>query len=129
MASILLLAGEADVVAGDKHLAGDVQLVEWGPQGTARVAVQALVPGQPKCGTVALVLGSSIQVSGGGKGKELGLIHSRGGLMSSASSLDSGSWGSSCEQVVPRDLRVQWNTHTERPSREMCTPVGSAEEW
>lgn len=68
MASILLLAGEADVVAGDKHLARDVQLVEWGPQRTARVAVQALVPGQPKRGTVALILGSSIQVSGGGKG-------------------------------------------------------------
>lgn len=64
MASILFLAGKADVVAGDKHLARDVQLVEWGPQGAACVAVQALVPGQPERGTVALVLGSSVQVSG-----------------------------------------------------------------
>ena len=68
MASILLLAGEADVVAGDKHLAGDMQLVERGPQGTARVAVQALISGQPERGTVAFVLGSGVQVSGGGKG-------------------------------------------------------------
>lgn len=63
VAGVLLLAGEADVVAGDEHLAWDVKLVEWSPQGAARVAVQALIPRQPERGPVALVLGSGIQVS------------------------------------------------------------------
>lgn len=64
VAGVLLFAGEADIVAGDEHLARDVQLVERGPQGTACVAVQALVPGQAECGPVALILRSGIQVSG-----------------------------------------------------------------
>lgn len=64
VAGILLLAGEADVVAGDEHLARDVQLAEGRPQGAARVAVQALGPRQPECGPVELILGPCIQVSG-----------------------------------------------------------------
>lgn len=60
VAAVLLLAGKADVVAGDEHLAGAVQLVERGPQGAACVAVQALVPGQPEHGPVVLVLGSCV---------------------------------------------------------------------
>lgn len=64
VAGIPLLAGEADVVAGDEHLARNMQLAERGPQGTARVAVQALILGQPERGPVPLILGSGIQVSG-----------------------------------------------------------------
>lgn len=60
VAAALLLAGKADVVTGDEHLAGGVQLAERSPQGAAGVAVQALVPGQPERGSVALVLGSCV---------------------------------------------------------------------
>ena len=62
-ARVFLLAGKADVVIGDEHLAGDVQLVKRRPQGAARVAIQPLVFGKSECGPVALVLGSGIQVS------------------------------------------------------------------
>lgn len=60
VAAVLLLAGKADVVAGDEHLAGDVQLVEWSPQGAACVAIQVFVSGQSEHGPVILVLGSCI---------------------------------------------------------------------
>lgn len=62
-ARVFLLAGKADVVIGDEHLAGDVQLVKRRPQGAARVAIQPLVFGKPERGPVALVLGSGVQVS------------------------------------------------------------------
>ena len=62
-ARVFLLAGKADVVIGDEHLAGDVQLVKRCPQSAARVAIQPLVFGKPERGPVALVLGSGVQVS------------------------------------------------------------------
>lgn len=77
VAGIFLFAGKADVVARDEHLARDVQLVEWCPQGAACVAIQALIPREPECGPVALILGSGVQVSGeatvgvGGQGQVL----------------------------------------------------------
>lgn len=85
VAGILLLAGEADVVGGDEHLTGDVQLAEWRPQGAGRVAVQALIPRQAERGPVTLILGSGIQISGKpqcrqeGRGQELG-FHMGSGL-------------------------------------------------
>lgn len=38
-AQSLLLAGEADVVGGDKHLSQDVHLVKGGPQSAVCVSV------------------------------------------------------------------------------------------
>ena len=58
----LLLAGEADVVGGDEHLAQDVSLVEGRPESAVRVSVQLLILRQAKQRTVALALGSGIQV-------------------------------------------------------------------
>lgn len=64
MTGLLGLAGKADVVVGNKHLARNMHLVERCPQGTVCMSIQALILGQPESGTVALIFGSSIQVSG-----------------------------------------------------------------
>lgn len=99
VACVLLFASKADVVAGDEHLARDVQFVERGPQRTACVAIQALVPGQPERGPVALVLGSGIQVSGkprwgGRKGdKSEDTICPQGDLRALVSTRDWALWG------------------------------------
>lgn len=59
----LLLAGEADVVGGDKHLSQDVYLVKGSPQGAVCVPIQFFIFGQTKEGPVTLALGSCIQIS------------------------------------------------------------------
>lgn len=64
MTSLLCLAGKTDVIVGNKHLARNVHLVEWCPQGTVCMSIQTLILGQPKSGTVAFIFGSSIKVSG-----------------------------------------------------------------
>lgn len=61
----LFLAGEADVVGGDKHLSQDVHLVKGCPQGAARVSVQFFVFGQAEECPVALALCSGIQIPTG----------------------------------------------------------------
>ena len=71
----LLLAGKADVVGGDKHLAQNVHLVEGGPEGAVCVPVQLLVFGQAEERPVPLTLGPCIQIpkrEGGGidRGRE-----------------------------------------------------------
>lgn len=64
MTGLLCPAGKTDVIVGNKHLARNMHLVEWCPQGTICVSIQAFILGQPESGTVALIFGSSIQVSG-----------------------------------------------------------------
>lgn len=59
----LCLAGKTDVIVGNKHLARNMHLVERCPQGTVCVSIEAFVLGQPESSTVALIFGSSIQVS------------------------------------------------------------------
>lgn len=64
MTGLLCLAGKTDVIVGNKHLARNMHLVEWCPQGTVCMSIQPFILGQPESGTVALILGSSIQVPG-----------------------------------------------------------------
>lgn len=64
MTGLLCPAGKTDVIVGNKHLARNMHLVEWCPQGTICMSIQAFILGQPESGTVALIFGSSIQVSG-----------------------------------------------------------------
>lgn len=62
-AEVFLLAGEADVVCGDKHLAQNVHLVKGSPEGAVGVAIQLLIFGQPEKGTVSFTLRPGIQVT------------------------------------------------------------------
>lgn len=132
VAGILLFAGKADIVAGDEHLARDVQLVERGPQGTARVAIQALVPGQPERGPVALILGSGVQVSGKAgwgweeRGEESEPVCLPRGPQSLGFHVGLGSLGSSCEQVVPAFSEFN-KTHTAHAQGPRDTSVRPAE--
>lgn len=59
----LLLAGEADVVGGHKHLAQDVHLVKRRPQRAICVSIQFFVFGQTEERPVTLALCSRIQIS------------------------------------------------------------------
>lgn len=59
----LLLAGEADVVGGHKHLPQDVHLVKRRPQRAVCVSVQFFVFGQTEESSVALALRSRVQIS------------------------------------------------------------------
>lgn len=58
----LLLAGETDVVGGDKHLAQDVHLVEGGPEGAICVPVQFLIFGEAEECPVSLAFGPCVEV-------------------------------------------------------------------
>lgn len=62
-AEVFLLAGEADVIRGDKHLTQNVHLVKGSPEGAVGVAVQLFVFGQPEKGTVPLTLRPGIQIT------------------------------------------------------------------
>lgn len=61
----LFLAGEADVVGGDKHLSQDVHLVKGGPQGTVGVSIQFFIFGQTEECPVTFTFRSRIQVPKG----------------------------------------------------------------
>lgn len=59
----LLLAGEADVVGGNKHLSQNVYLVKGSPQGAVCVPIQFFIFGQTEQRPVTLALGSRVQIS------------------------------------------------------------------
>lgn len=61
---VLLLAGEADVICGHKHLPQNVHFVKGCPEGAVCVAVQFFIFGQPEKCTVSLALGPGIKVTG-----------------------------------------------------------------
>lgn len=86
MTGLFCLACKTDIVVGNKHLAKDVDFVEWGPQSTICVSIKALILRQSESSTVPLIFGPSIQISeekekrkhlGGGRTQHILLFNSR----------------------------------------------------